>query len=257
MHITIIGTGNVATHLALGLHNARHQIIQVIGRNKDKAQELALKVNAKATNSLEQLSTSTQVVLLCITDNAIEDVAQMLPKANYLLLHTSGSIPIDALKSAQHFGVFYPLQSFSKNVPLNLKEIPFCLEANNSDTMETIKDLASTLSDHIYFLNSHERKQCHLAAVFANNFTNHMYTLAADILSKNKLPFEIIQPLIDETANKIKTTAPKDAQTGPAKRQDSLVIHEHLKQLKSDKLEKLYSFVSNSIIDYYDEKNKK
>lgn len=250
MHISIIGSGNVATHLASGFVNAGHTIVQVISQNIKNAQELATKVNAKADNSVLNLSKQAQVVLLCVPDNQIERLANLLPKANYILLHTAGSISMDVLAGAAHFGVFYPLQSFSKKVPVNLAEVPFCLEANRPETLEIIKKLASELSHQIYFLNSNQRKQCHLAAVFANNFTNHMYTIAADILAEKNLPFELLQPLIFETAHKIKKTSPREAQTGPAKRNDSVVMQAHMKQLNSDKLEKLYRFVSNSIIDY-------
>jgi predicted short-subunit dehydrogenase-like oxidoreductase (DUF2520 family) len=250
----LIGSGNVATHLGIELHQAGHRISHVFSRDINHAKDLAEKLQATPTNNLNDLDQQSDLILICIADTAINEVAELITFEPILIAHTSGSIPISALSKFKNRGVFYPLQTFTKGRFISLRNVPFCIEAESISNKKTLKDLASQISEQVIEMNSSDRKQCHLAAVFANNFTNHMYSLAEQLLYKKKIPFEILKPLILETAKKIEQMSPIDAQTGPASRNDTVVIKEHLKQLESDKLEKLYSFVSNSIRDLTESK---
>lgn len=254
MKISIVGSGNVATNLAINLKDTGHQIIQIAGTNAAGITSLAYRVNATAVNELKQIDTTVDLLLLCVSDQALESVAESLPKSNTLVAHTSGSVPIDVLNKFQNHGVFYPLQTFSKEHVTSLNQVPFCIEANHEKNEEILLNLANDLGAKYFKFNSHQRKQCHVAAVFANNFSNHMYAIAESILQKENIPFEVLRPLIQETVRKIEFLSPIDAQTGPARRNDEAVMDDHLNQLKSDKLEKIYRFVSESIASYYTSK---
>lgn len=249
MVITIIGSGNVAHHLGLGLFKAGHRILQVYSRNLNPAKELAKKLKAQTTDNLHALQTTADLYLICVSDKAIEAVASQIDFEPKLISHTSGSIPLSALTKFKNYGVFYPLQTFSKDREIALNEVPFCIEANTTENNTRLSTLAGSLSEKIYELDSEQRKQCHLAAVFANNFVNHFYLLAQQLLLEKNIPFDILKPLILETAQKVQQLAPGEAQTGPALRNDIQVIEAHIEQLKSDKLEKLYRFVTASITE--------
>lgn len=249
MVITIIGSGNVAHHLGLGLFKAGHRILQVYSRNLNPAKELAKRLKARATDNLHTLQTTADLYLICVSDKAIEEVALQIDFEPELIAHTSGSISLSALSRFKNHGVFYPLQTFSKAREVPLNNVPFCIEANTPENKTRLSMLAGTLSGKIYELDSEQRKQCHLAAVFANNFVNHLYVLAQQLLKEKNIPFDILKPLILETAQKVQQLAPGEAQTGPALRNDIQVIEAHIEQLKSDKLEKLYRFVTASITE--------
>jgi len=257
MNVSIIGSGNVAHHLANGLYNSGHNILQVYSRNLEHAYELAKKVSAKATNQLTSIFPDADFYLICVSDSAITEIIKQLEFEPRLIAHTSGSIPMLVLSKFKNHGVFYPLQTFTKDRALSLSQIPICIETNNEEAKKQLMGLANSLSSNLVEINSEQRKQCHLAAVFANNFVNHMYALANQILQDKNLPFELLKPLITETASKVQQLSPTESQTGPAIRNDLLVMEAHLQQLKSDKLEKLYSFVSSSIQDFSDLKMKK
>lgn len=254
MRISFIGSGNVATHLASELFKVGHSIAQIFSKNFTNADALAKQVNAKAIQSINALDETIDILIIAISDRAIESIAFELTSLSCLVVHTSGSIPIQVLSKLANHGVFYPLQTFSKDYSVNFSLIPLCLEANNAENLSLLENIAKSISPNIYKLDSEQRKQCHLAAVFANNFTNHFYTIAAEILAEKQIPFDILKPLILETAQKIETLDPKEAQTGLARRNDLAVMQKHMSQLKSDKLEKLYSFVSDSIVDFYNKK---
>ena len=169
-----------------------------------------------------------------------------LPIKDQLVVHTSGSVSCQDLAEHNRRGVFYPLQSFSKNRESNFKEIPICIEAEFNKDLLLLEELAAALSDDVYFIDSDQRKKLHLAAVFVNNFVNHLYQIGHDICAREALPFEILKPLIAETARKIEEMTPSDAQTGPAKRNDLKTINEHL-ELLSDDHKALYQLISKSI----------
>ena len=247
-NIVFIGSGNVATHLALAFKKVGHTISQVYSQHLGNANALAKLVKAKSVDSLELIDKTADIYIVSIKDDAIETVVKQLQLDNKILAHTSGSIDIKALKNtSKNYGVFYPLQTFSKNKKVDFKNVPICLEANNTDTFNVLSNLAQ-ISTNVQSINSKQRKSIHLAAVFACNFSNHLYAIAETILQKNKLSLDILQPLIEETAQKIKTTAPNLAQTGPAIRNDEKIMNHHLDLLNNNSdYQKIYELLSKSI----------
>lgn len=250
LNIVIIGTGNVATQLALTLFKQKHKILQVAGRTKRNATELASKVKAEPITDLKKINSTADLFIVAVKDDAIERVVSQLKLKNKIIVHTSGSVNASVLKKVSlNYGVFYPLQTISKNRSVNFREVPVCIEYSNSTTEKLLFALASSLSDKVYKINSSQRKMIHLAAVFACNFTNQMYAIGEELLKENELSFEILKPLIAETAEKIKNNKPSLVQTGPAVREDKKTMKEHLKLLKDKRsLQKLYRLVSEEII---------
>lgn len=247
-NIVFIGSGNVATHLALAFKKAGHTIIQVYSQHLENADVLAKLVKAKSIDSLELIDKTADIYIVAIKDDAIETVVKQLQLGNKIVAHTSGSIDMTALKNtSKNYGVFYPLQTFSKNKKVDFKTVPICLEASNTDTFSVLSNLAQ-ISANVQSINSKQRKSIHLAAVFACNFSNHMYAIAASILQSNKVSLDILKPLIEETAQKIKTTAPVLAQTGPAIRNDKKIMNNHLDMLNNNSdYQKIYELLSKSI----------
>jgi len=248
--IVIIGAGNLATQLALALTEKGIHIQQIYSRTLESAKELADKLSTDFTNDLSQIETNADLYVIAVKDSAIQIILENLqPDNNPLIVHTAGSVPMNILEGfSMNYGVFYPLQTFSKSRKVNFSTIPVCIEANHPSNLFKLQELAEKLSSSVHQINSTERKTLHLAAVFVNNFVNHFYTLGAEILHDNKLDFNLLQPLILETALKIQTLQPADAQTGPAKRNDQHVINDHLKMLHDQPdLQKLYSFVTENI----------
>ena len=249
--VVLLGAGNLAFHLTKKLlNNGAVELIQVYNRSLSEITYLEGKV--AITNNILQLK-EADVYIICVSDNAIAEISSKLNVLNKLVVHTSGSMPINELKSTSNKGVLYFLQSFSKNVPVDFSKIPITIEATTDNDYLLLETLAAVFSDKHYRLNSDQRKTMHLAAVFVNNFTNHLYQNAFEICAENNIPFEILQPLIEETSEKIKKTTPFDAQTGPAKRNDTKTIEKHLAMLSSTKKE-IYTLLSKSIQDTYGEK---
>jgi predicted short-subunit dehydrogenase-like oxidoreductase (DUF2520 family) len=252
MKLVIVGSGNVATHLATSLYSNGCEISQVFSRKKENAEILAKKVGAQAIDNLRNIDTAADVCVFSVSDDAIAALlaenAKWLGKKT-LLVHTAGSVSIDVFSGfAEHYGVLYPLQSFSKNRAVNFNEIPLFIEGNDFVTEQRVRDLARILSFKIYPVNSEQRKRVHLAAVFACNFVNDMYRNAGKILEKSSLPFEVLQPLIMETARKVQKLSPAAAQTGPAARHDKKTMQQHLQILESQPvLQKIYESLSEDI----------
>ena len=248
--ITLIGAGNVATHLGKALFNKGFSINQVYSHSKDNAFKLASGLNAMPCNDIKFITDESDLYIIAIKDDAIQSIVNQISFKNKTVVHTSGSIPMDALSGFDNYGIFYPLQTFSKEKELNLNEVPICIEANNEDTNTFLIDLAKKLSENVKEVNSEQRKKLHIAAVFACNFSNYMYTIADDILTNNNLELDILKPLIVETAKKIQDNSPSDMQTGPAKRNDEAVIKNHLEQLADSKdYQEIYQLISKLIID--------
>ena len=250
--IVILGTGNVAKHLfdAFTAQNGV-EIVQVYGRNQNALSYFNNQINT--TSDLSNIK-EADIYLIAITDDAISEVSRLLVGKKGLIVHTSGSIPMNALPHKHRHGVFYPLQTFSANRKVNFKEIPICIESENEEDYELLNELASVISDKVIQIDSDQRKALHLTAVFANNFTNHMYHLAQEICTENDVPFELLFPLINETAAKIQDLSPLDAQTGPARRNDTGTLKKHLAQLKHKKHKKVYTLMSKSIRKTYGKK---
>ena len=247
-NIVIIGSGNVATHLGCALKKAKQNIIQVYSRNKTSAKELAETLHCNYTNQLEKLTHEADVYIVCIKDDVIEDLASNLPLKDKIIVHTSGSMPMHSLKkSSKNIGVFYPLQTFSKLKKVDFKNVPLCIEANNKNTYSILETLAKSISKNILHVNSKQRLNIHVAAVFACNFTNHMYAIADEILKENKLSLDLIKPLIAETAEKIKNNTPAKMQTGPAIRGDKKTMDRHVKNISTNEYKKIYKLISADI----------
>jgi predicted short-subunit dehydrogenase-like oxidoreductase (DUF2520 family) len=231
--IVFIGAGNVASAIAKTLHK-KHDIVQVYSKSNAHAEQLASVLHCSFTNSLKKIVSDADIYIIAVKDDAIEQVASVLRLGNKLVLHTSGAIDISPLKKiSNRYGVLYPLQTFSKD-SLIKKGIPFCIEASDKNVKTELEELVKELKGEVHVLNSKQRARLHLAAVFVNNFTNHMFAIAEDILNEDKIPFDLLLPLIDETITKIKYKSPFQSQTGPALRKDKKTIKKHEKML-SDK----------------------
>ena len=249
MNIVLIGSGNVATHLAKALVAKAENVVQVYSQNLLNASVLAQQINAEAINQLSEVDRTADLYIISVKDDAIEHVTSALKKVEGLVVHTSGTTDISAIKNyTARAGVFYPLQTFSKVKEVSFDHIPLCIEASSSNDLDILKQLAGKLSDQVYELDGEKRKTLHLAAVFACNFPNHLYALANQVLLENGLDFNIIRPLIAETADKVMVNLPEKVQTGPAIRGDESTMNKHLGLLENQpELQNIYQTLSNSI----------
>ncbi|MBS1526777.1 MAG: DUF2520 domain-containing protein [Bacteroidetes bacterium] len=250
MRITIIGSGNVATHLAAAFKNAGHNIVQVYSRNMQHAALLAYHVKAEPVNNLDAINPHTDIFIISVNDDAIGMLAEKLAKYGRLIAHTSGATSLqDLLIYTPEAGVFYPLQTFSKTRELDFRKVPLCIEGATEEITGKLTELAQTVSNYVYRVDSEQRKILHLAAVFACNFPNYLYYAAGELLQQHKLDFDMLRPLILETAEKVQEHLPAGVQTGPAIRNDTKTMAAHL-QLLSDNagLQSLYRQLSQLII---------
>ena len=245
IQITLIGSGNVAQHLIKAFSKSEAiEIAQVFSRKKET---LATLIDYdKIVNDFEDLK-EADLYIIAVSDNAILEVSRQLPFNNQLVVHTSGTSSIEILNDKNRKGVFYPLQTFSKNKDIDFSVIPICLEAENTFDFRVLDTVAKSISNAVFPINSEQRKALHVAAVFVNNFTNQLYQIGQEICEENQVSFEILKPLILETAEKIKTLDPVDAQTGPAKRNDSSTIEAHLKYLSNENQKNIYKTLTQSI----------
>ncbi|MEZ0129489.1 Rossmann-like and DUF2520 domain-containing protein [Flavobacterium sp. LBUM151] len=243
--ITLIGSGNVAQHLIKAFDKSETiEIAQVFSRKKET---LASLVDFdKIVDDFQDLK-EADLYIIAVTDNAIAEVSAQLPFINQLVVHTSGTASIETLDDKNRKGVFYPLQTFSKNKDVDFSIIPICLEAENTFDFRVLDTIAKSISKAVFPINSEQRKALHVAAVFVNNFTNHLYQIGQEICEENQVPFEILKPLIQETADKINTLSPVDSQTGPAKRNDSTTIDAHLEYLTNENQKNIYKILTQSI----------
>lgn len=224
--VVIIGKGNVGTHL----YNAFLNVDTIA----------VTQINSRKLENIPQ----ADITIIAVSDDAIAEVSSKIN--NTFVVHTSGSVAMADLKNNTKKGVFYMLQTFSKGKKVNFLEVPFCLEAEKESDYQLLEKLAKLIGTKIYPINSAQRKTIHVAAVFVNNFTNLMYKIGNDICTENKVPFEILQPLIEETVLKIKTISPEKAQTGPAIRNDQKTIKNHLDLLNKEQ-QKIYTILTKSI----------
>jgi predicted short-subunit dehydrogenase-like oxidoreductase (DUF2520 family) len=227
--VAIVGLGNVSSHL----YNA----FKTTG---------TVHVAQYSSRDLENIS-KVDVVIIAVSDDAIVEVSTKIEAS--LVTHTSGSVHISSLNTKGNKGVFYPLQTFTKDKNIDFKNIPICIEAENKKDLQLLERLASIISDQVFHINSEQRSSLHISAVFVNNFVNHMYVIAEDICKQHSVPFEVLQPLIRETSEKILSISPKEAQTGPAKRNDIQTIQKHL-HLLNEQQKELYSKLTQSIQSY-------
>jgi predicted short-subunit dehydrogenase-like oxidoreductase (DUF2520 family) len=254
MTVSFIGSGNLAWHLAPALDNLGFVVKEVYSPKQKNAAALTERLyQAEVKTSLDFSDSPSEVFIIAVTDEAIADVAQeiVLPESA-ILVHTSGSQPISLLEpsAAEHIGVFYPLQTFTKGRAIDFKNVPVFIEASDSDAEKKLTTIAKALTTKHKKITSEERKGLHVAAVFASNFPNHMLRLAKEIMDERGLNFEWLKPVILETINKALAVGPEYSQTGPAVRGDLEILDEHMKYLKGDKIAaKIYEIVSQDIID--------
>lgn len=271
MKIVLIGAGNLATHLGKALHAAGHDMLQVFSRTMQSAETLASLLDAEPLTDIAQVRDDADVYIFSVKDSAlVQLVAQLcrheadglgedgavnaLRKAKKgeherVFLHTAGSMPMSVFKGmAQHYGVLYPMQTFSKQREVDFSIIPCFVEANDEFAQKQIEGLAREISGRVYQLSSEDRKYLHLSAVFACNFANHCYAISQELLEEHGIPFDVMLPLINETAAKVHEMKPKDAQTGPAVRYDENVIDKQSKLLENHPhFKKVYDSMSKSI----------
>tara|TARA_B110000211_G_C14042013_1_gene537194 strand:+ start:730 stop:1488 length:759 start_codon:yes stop_codon:yes gene_type:complete len=248
--IVFLGFGNVNFHLinTLYKHN-KDSVIQVYNRSKiNLNKELN---NIPFTTDLSKIK-EADLYIIGIPDDAIAAFSETLPLKNKLVVHTSGSVSMEALSERNRKGVFYPLQTFSKNREVNFNTIPICIEAKEEADLELLTNLGNSLSEKVVEIDSDERSKLHLAAVFVNNFVNHLYAIGDDILGNNELSFDLLHPLIEETASKVKTLSPSEVQTGPARRGDQKTIEKHLHLLKEGPESELYQQLTESLMKKFD-----
>jgi YrbI family 3-deoxy-D-manno-octulosonate 8-phosphate phosphatase len=252
-NIVFIGAGNLATHLAIALKSKGYKIVQVYSRTERSAEELAGKVDAQYTTAPEGIMENADIYFVALKDDAFEEVLQYPEFGDSLLVHCSGSMPLSALgKFAENTGVFYPLQTFSKNHEVNFSNIPCFVEAKSKNTEKLLIEIGENISGNVSVLNSEKRLFLHIAAVFACNFVNYFYTAASDILKSRNLSFEALRPLILETALKVQRLYPEQAQTGPAVRFDRKIINRHTESLRDfPELQDLYYSLSRQIFLYH------
>ncbi|NBB28712.1 DUF2520 domain-containing protein [Cellulophaga sp. BC115SP] len=261
MKISFIGAGNVAWHLSQALETANYDIETVYSRNPSNARALTQQLyNAQVHRGLDFLDSNSDIFFLCVSDDAMEEVIRNLSlPSGAILVHTSGSKTLNELQELVDVyldetirtGVFYPLQTFTKMFHVNFSEIPICLESSNLDVENLLITLAQSISDVTYAVNSEERKRIHLAAVYACNFTNHLWGIAQDLMKKNDLEFKLLEPLIKETLRKALESEDIFAvQTGPARRNDQKIIQRQIGSLKDHTgYKKIYESITEDIID--------
>lgn len=250
MNIVLLGSGNVATHLGKALAGAGYDVLQVYSPTATNAQSLAGELAAEAIDDISSVTADADLYVIAVKDDAIEQVAAQLPASlSGTVVHTAGSVGVSVLAAhATRYGVLYPVQTFSKAKPVDFSLIPVAVEASDDATYQQLAQLAGSLSSRVFLCASHQRLALHVAAVFACNFTNHLYAIGADILHNHGLDFDLLRPLILETAEKAMQYRPEDVQTGPAARGDVHTMQRHLAALDGHPdLATLYKIISDHI----------
>lgn len=250
MKIVLIGAGNLATHLGKALHAAGHDMVQVFSRTMQSAETLASLLDAEPLTDMAQVRDDADVYIFSVKDSALEQlISQLCGGEKKVFLHTAGSMPMSVFREkALHYGVLYPMQTFSKQREVDFSIIPCFIEANDEFALKQIEGLAGQISHRVYQLSSEDRKYLHLSAVFACNFANHCYAASQELLQQHGIPFDVMLPLIDETAAKVHGMTPKKAQTGPAVRYDENVIGKQIQLLENQPyFQKIYDCMSKSI----------
>ena len=265
--IVFLGSGNLATHLSLALKASGEDIIQIFSRTQEHAQALADKLHCASCTNISDIRTDADIYIFSVKDDALPSLISQLsehlsqhpsPNTHHpLFLHTAGSVPMSVFPAntpspnthhpSPNYGVLYPMQTFSKDREVDFREIPCFIEASNDDTLEVIRQLASRISDHVQEASSDKRKKLHLAAVFACNMVNHCYRLAEKVLEEEGIDFSLYQPLIQETANKVRELSPRKAQTGPMVRYDRTIMDAQIALIPDERTRQIYRLMADSI----------
>lgn len=252
MKIVLVGAGNLATNLGKALKRAGHEIVQVYSRTEESAAALAESLQCPYTTALDEVADGGDTYIISVKDSALQAVAEKIAGGHpdRLVVHTAGSMPMEAIPS-QRRGVFYPMQTFSKRREVDFRSIPCFVEASQEDDSRVLMGLARSVSDVVHELSSENRKYLHLAAVFCCNFANRCFAVGEKLLREHgDVPFSVMLPLIDETARKVHSLSPREAQTGPAVRWDTNVIDKHLALLSpTPDLQDVYELLSKGIHD--------
>lgn len=251
MRIVFIGAGSLASSLAPALQRAGHQVIQVYSRTMDSAHTVAAVVGAEPITDFSVITPDAELYIVALKDSVLEASVSEICQGRYnkTFIHTAGSVELEAFKGkTAHYGVLYPMQTFSRQRVVDMSQVPCFIEASDDVTLSKLYVLCKGVSSFVYELSSERRKYLHLAAVFACNFSNHCYAMAAEVLQRHKIPFSVMLPLIDETALKVHVLHPTKAQTGPAVRYDEQIIGKQLDMLKSmPQLKAIYDLMSKDI----------
>ncbi|MBN2481222.1 MAG: DUF2520 domain-containing protein [Bacteroidales bacterium] len=247
--VVIIGAGNVAWHVARKLDEAGIHILQIVSRSLSSSKPLADAVHAQYAGNLHSVNRNADAYIISVSDDAISKVIRDVEFDDHIAIHTAGSVTVEVFQPfARHYGILYPLQTFTKGRDVEFREVPFLIEASDPDTLSGIRKLAGLLSDHVVETSDMERCRIHLAAVFACNFTNHMFAVAEMILKQAGLSYELLKPLMRETLKKAMEGSPADVQTGPAIRGNFEVMDRHIAMLERDpELQELYRLISKNI----------
>lgn len=262
-NIVLIGAGRVATKLGSALMKAKagFRVLQVFNRSSENGQKLSDMLRAEYVSCTDQITSDADLYIIAVKDGAISEVARKLhdsihAKSN--VVHVSGATPTSVLSSYfEKCGCFYPLQTFSHEKEVDFRQVPICIYSSHPQLEKLLLNIASNISAHVHRVDDQQRSVLHVAAVFANNFTNHLFHKAKDILDKANLPFSLLRPLVDETVEKIKCLDPRSAQTGPAARDDKLTMQKHLELLDYDpSLRSIYETLSESISKTHSSSNK-
>lgn len=253
LEIVAIGAGNMATRLSMALVESGHKIVQIYSRTIQSARKLASQLgdDVAFTNDIERIYPHAQLYIFSISDSALPDVVAQMPANNALWVHTAGSMPMDVFADkTPHYGVLYPMQTVSREQQIDWSEVPIFIEASTPEGIQTIKEVADSISQNVKEATSQQRRALHLAAVFACNFTNHMYAIAEKLLQDEGLDFDVMKLLIRETERKAEAISPRLAQTGPAVRRDANVMQKHLQLLQDTPEATLYALISQNIDKY-------
>lgn len=249
LSIVLLGTGNVATHLFQAFQNAPNiEIVEVFGRDATALDYFAR--YTKVSTTIDAIK-NADIYVIAVSDDAITQVSQSLTQKEGLIAHTSGSVSLSGLQTKRK-GVFYPLQSFTKEKEVNFSEVPICIEAESKEDLDVLLSLGKSISNQVHPVSSQQRKKLHLSAVIVNNFSNHLFHWANEICEENAIPFHLLQPLISETVDKMRHLSPFDAQTGPARRNDLVTMQGHIEQLQYPLQKKIYQLMSESIKTLYE-----
>lgn len=246
--VVVLGAGNVGSHLCKVLEQ-NPQVLLLQNYNRKGVSISGCHV--PVTNQLSSIA-SAEVYIVTYTDNALLEVSESFKQLKGLVVHTSGATPMDVFNSLDNYGVFYPLQSFNKSIPVDFSNIPIATEANTTNNETLLLSLARSISTKVYKINSKQRNGLHVAAVFANNFSNFMYTQAKSICDEHAIDFSILKPLINDTIHKLVQKNPEETQTGPAIRKDSKTIERHLEIIKEDEQKELYTLLTKAIQKHYE-----
>ncbi|RRO12487.1 Rossmann-like and DUF2520 domain-containing protein [Flavobacteriaceae bacterium 14752] len=240
--IVILGAGNVASHFIHAFSQSQDiNISQIYNHRPESLRDFS---DFETTKEIDKIKTA-EVYLVCIKDDKVQKIVQSINQPQAIIAHTSGSLPL--LKTSNRDAVFYPLQTFSKDKTISFKDLPICLETEYESDFKVLKKLVHALGAKPYAVSTIQRQELHLAAVFVCNFVNHLYHIGHEICAQKNLPFDILKPLIKETADKINFKTPNQAQTGPAIRHDQTTINRHIQQLDNPNYQEIYRYLTNSI----------